>query len=196
MSNKQLYMNDALLEMLHKLPVFSVFSYDELRRMLYSGKVLRIEKFSPGDVIIQEGTYGRWVYVLIKGAVKVVKAGAEICRLSRQGEVIGEIGAVQSQVRSATVVATELSVFLSMDISVIEHMSGEEKFEYLQRVKNFLAPLIRERLPRTLEIATIMTDIRAKRAELERLEERLRRLGVTEEKTVLQMLLDGDGMNS
>lgn len=192
MSNQQIYMNSALLEMLHKLPVFDAFSAGELRRILYSGKVLRIEKFSPEDVVIQEGSFGRWVYVLIKGAVKVLKDGAEISRLSQQGDIIGEIGAIRSEMRSATVIALEDSIFFALDISVIEHMSGAEAQEYLQRLQNHLAPLIRQRLSRTIEIAGIMQEVRKKRTELEQMETRLRELGVTEEKSILQLLLEGD----
>lgn len=192
MANTPLYLNTAMLEMLHKLPMFSMFSEAELRRMIYSGKFLRIDRFCPEDVIIQEGSFGRWVYVLLKGAVKVVKKNIEICTLTEQGTILGEIGAIQSQVRSASVIALEPCFFIAIDISVIEHMSGHEKQEYIQRIKDFLSPMIQERLAQTMEISSLIEEIRCKRNEIDHLQQRLRALGASEEKSILQLLLEGE----
>ncbi len=183
-------MNTTLLQLLHKLPVFSMFSETELRRMLYSGEVVRIKKFAPGDVVIREGAYGRWAFVLIKGAMEVVKAGTVLCRLHKQGEIIGEIGAVRAQQRSATVVAVADSICIAINIAVIEHMSGNEKEEYLRRIDEYLTPLIRKRLKETMEIVSLMDAIKKKRSELQQLEKRLNSYGISQEKSILQHILE------
>jgi|GEM_PF-4925801 len=192
MNKKQIYLNSLILDLLHKVPVFSMFSEDELRKMLYSGELVKIEKYKPLDVLIQEGTYGKWVYVLLKGAVKVVKQGAEICTLNKQGDVIGEIGAVKTLPRSASVIAVKDTACLAINLSVIEHMSGKEKTDYLQRLNDFFTPLIESRLQMTLEIDEIMNELKRKKTEIVRLYERLRQLGVSEEKSILQMILESE----
>ncbi len=190
---KQIYLNTTIIELLHKLPVFNMFSRDEMRRMLRSGDVLRLERHPKDAVVIQEGAFSRWAYILLRGAVKVIKEGAEVCQLRERGEIIGEIGAVHSQVRSATVLAMEECMFIAVNIGAIEKMHGPESLEYLQRIHESFTPLIEERLNKTLEVADIMNQVRQKRQELLELENRLRQLGAHEEKSMLQKLLDGDG---
>ncbi len=192
MTHSQLYMNTALLELLLKLPVFDMFSEAELRRMLYSGELLRLEKFAPGDTIIEEGTYGRWVYVLIKGAVQVLKQGVEICTLDQQGAIVGEIGALHGQLRSATVLARRASVFAAVNLGMIEGLSDKDGREYLERISEGLTPLIQQRLQQTAEIEATLAAIAQKRAELEYLERKLRKLGVSEDQSLLQQLLRGE----
>jgi CRP-like cAMP-binding protein len=190
---KQIYLNNTIIELLHKLPVFNMFSKDELRGMLRSGNVLRLERHPKDTVVIQEGAFSRWAYILLRGAVKVIKEGAEVCQLCERGEIIGEIGAVHSQMRSATVLAMEECMFIAVNIGAIEKMHGPESLEYLQRIHQSFTPLIEERLNKTLEVADIMNQVRQKRQELQELEKRLRQLGAHEEKSMLQKLLDGDG---
>ncbi len=190
MSKKQVYLNTLILELLHKVPVFSVFSEKEIRRMLYSGELVQIQKYKPCDVVIQEGTYGKWVYILLRGSVKVVKKGAEICTLNTVGDVIGEIGAVKTMPRSASVIAVGDVVCLAINLEVIEQMSGTDKEEYLNRINTFFTPLIESRLQRTLEIEDLLAEIREKRLELLRLQQRLKDLGVSEEKSILQVILE------
>lgn len=192
MQKKQIYLNSLILDLLQKVPVFSMFTEDELRKMLYSGELVKIEKFKALDVIIKEGDFGKWVYVLLAGALKVVKHGAEICVLQKQGDIIGEIGAVKTMPRSASVIAIKDSICLAINLSVIEHMSGEEKTDYLKRLNDFFTPLIESRLQQTLEVDEIMREIQRKKTELARLHDRLRQLGISEEKSILQMLLDTD----
>ncbi len=188
---KQIYTNKLILDLLHRLPVFSMFSEAELRKMLYSGKLVRIEKYKMGDAIIQEGTFGKWVYLLLKGTVRVVKAGAEICSLNNQGAIIGEIGALKDQARNATVYAATDVICISINIAVVEHMSGEERQQYLDRIHDFLGPLITERLQVTEEVTDILERIHELESELAQLRKRLRQLGASEEKTMLQLILEG-----
>ena len=126
MSNRPVYTNKLIMELLGRVPVLNVFSTKDLRRMLYSGEFIKIVKYRPNEVIIFEGDYEKRVYVLIKGAVKVVKDGVELCVLRRQGDVIGEMGAMRDQVRSATVTAVAETVCISINIQLIERMPGED----------------------------------------------------------------------
>ena len=52
---KQLYLNTAIIELLHKLPLFDMFSRDELRRVLRSGDVIRLERHQKDSVVHRGG---------------------------------------------------------------------------------------------------------------------------------------------
>ncbi len=185
------YTNKLIIELLHKLPPFSMFSENEIRKMLYSGKLVRIERFKADEVLIQEGTFGKWVYLLMKGAVRVTKGRATLCTMQGPGEIIGEIGAMEGKQRSATVTAMGDVVCIAVNISVIEHMSGEEREQYLQRMRGFFEPIMEERLQKTSEVTDILTQIKVKEEELSQLRNRLKELNVSEEKSILQLLLEG-----
>ena len=190
MANKPIYTNQNIIELLKRLPLFSVFAPEELRRLLYSGKFIRIEKFKPNEVIIGEGTFGKWVYIIINGKVKVVAQGAEITTLSKQGEVLGEIGAIKNQIRTASVVAVNDTVCIAINISVIEHLGGKEKAEYLKRINDFFSPIIEDRLQTNEEVFDILSNIKKKEEEIKRLRARLRTLGVGEERSIIELILD------
>lgn len=192
MQKKQIYLNSLIIDLLQKAPVFSMFSENEIRKMLYSGELVKIERYKPMDVVIQEGDYGKWVYMLLSGAVRVVKQGAEICTLEKQGDIIGEIGAVKTMPRSASVIATKNTACLAINLGAIENMSGQEKTDYLRRLNDFFTPIIESRLQKTLEVDEIMNELKKKKAEIARLHERLRQLGVSEERSILQLLLESD----
>lgn len=187
---KQIYTNKVILDVLGKIPFFSMFSEDEIRRMLYSGELVRIIKFSAEDRIIREGTYGSWVYVLLKGRLRVEKNGAEVAKLTNQGDIIGEIAALTAGPRSASVTAADDAILLAVNVTVIKKMSGIDANNYLTRLKDFFAPLIEERLSRTFEVEEILRQIRQKETEIAQLRTRLKKLGASEEKDILAMILD------
>lgn len=65
-----------------------------------------------GSVIIEEGSQGDWIYVMLEGVAKVKKRtpkGMVIIDTLREGDVFGEIVFLQGETasRSATVVAAE-----------------------------------------------------------------------------------------
>ena len=191
-AKRQIYLNPAIIGLLKKLPLFSVFSPEELRRILYSGQFLHLEKYEPHEIIIEEDTEGKWIYVLLQGAVKVSKKGVDICSLKGQGEVIGEIAPLKDGVRSATVVALEKTVCLAMNIAVIEHMTTEEKQQYLHKIRHFFAPMMEERMRMTQQVLRIVTEIKEKEEGIKQLQKQLQGLGALKEnRNILEMLVDG-----
>jgi CRP-like cAMP-binding protein len=70
------------------------------------------EEFYPdGSVVIEEGTVGDWVYVILEGSVKVRKKtpkGLVTVDTLKDGDVFGEMGFLEGgkRVRSASVVAS------------------------------------------------------------------------------------------
>ena len=63
--------------------------------------------FNKGDVLIEEGTIGREMYILEQGKVDILIGGRRVNTITSEDgqEVVGEIGAIEATPRTATVVA-------------------------------------------------------------------------------------------
>lgn len=61
-------------------------------------------EFPPDHVIARKGEIGTGFYVVVDGAVRVIRDGAEIARLG-PGEFFGELSVLDGQPRNAQVVA-------------------------------------------------------------------------------------------
>lgn len=68
----------------------------------------------PGDVLIRQGESGRDLYVLMSGELSIVSGDQEIARVSGQGEVIGELGALTGRARTASVTARSAAEVLQV----------------------------------------------------------------------------------
>ena len=70
------------------------------------------ETYKPGDVIIEEGSKGDWVYIVLEGQVKVTKrtsVGLLTIDVLKKGAIFGEMALFGKalQARSASVIAAD-----------------------------------------------------------------------------------------
>ena len=77
--------------------------------------VVEVRDHSDGDVNIEEGSFGSWVYVILKGSVKVKKRTAKgmvTVDALNEGEAFGEMVFLEGGkgARSASVIAAEGAV--------------------------------------------------------------------------------------
>jgi CRP-like cAMP-binding protein len=77
--------------------------------------VVEVRIHSRGDVIIEEGSFGSWIYVILEGSVKVKKRTAKrmvTIDTLKEGEVFGEMVFLEggTKGRSASVIAAESAV--------------------------------------------------------------------------------------
>ena len=109
-----------------------------------------IEAFEPGEIVIKEGTRGTSAFIVISGAVEVLKRSGDrdipVATLG-EGQVFGEMGLIEDHPRSATVKAmTELKLRV---------ISREAFNELLQKKPSVLIPIIKslfERLRQASEM--------------------------------------------
>jgi len=93
---------DAQIRHLQRVPLFSGFTEDELRRV---ADLSRIVDIPAGTVVTQMGEPGDSFFVIIDGSVAVrtpVGAGS----LLQPGDFFGEMSLLDGEPRSATIVAT------------------------------------------------------------------------------------------
>jgi serine/threonine protein phosphatase PrpC/CRP-like cAMP-binding protein len=99
------------LEIIQQLNLFRYLSFVELLHLL---NIARAEKFSAGAPVFKEGDEGESLYVILRGAMQVVKGSTELAELT-DGMHFGEMALVDKSPRSATVTAARDSVCLVID---------------------------------------------------------------------------------
>ncbi len=88
-------------ERLRKIDLFASLSDDELDRLARIAHEATVEE---GASLVKAGTWAYQVFALEHGSVDVRRDDETIATL-KEGDVVGETGAVERQLRNATVVA-------------------------------------------------------------------------------------------
>lgn len=78
----------------------------------FDAYIVEVKTYSGGDVIIEEGSFGSWICVILEGLVKVKKRTAKgmvTIDSLKEGEVFGEMVFLEggAGARSASVIAAE-----------------------------------------------------------------------------------------
>lgn len=116
---------DTKMGILQQIPLFTHLSYKERSAVL---AVSRKQTYAPGQIIVQEGTRGEDVFIVVTGSVVVEKAGVQIGTMGVGGH-FGEMSLVDDVPRSATVRAA--SVVEVMAIARAEMMALMRKDQML-----------------------------------------------------------------
>ncbi len=154
-------------ETFHKIPFLESFSKEHLDQVLYASNFVECED---GEVIIQEGEEASRIFILIGGAVAVVKGGDEIVLMNTVGDIFGELAAFEDEVRSASVLAKGQALCLAVDQKFLEHLLPKERnAEFYASLYEFIAKLTTKRLRATSDYLAGVDEQR--RALLERVAE-------------------------
>jgi len=116
-----------------------------------------IERYEDGDVIIREGNRDVDFFMLVQGAVYVVKQGKKISEIMQPGDYFGEMSAISGQPRSASII--------SKGRSVIKRFPGDKLLETIEKypeVAKHLFEIIVSRLDRADKIIVKLVSERIK----------------------------------
>ncbi len=103
-------------ELLGSVSIFSSLNADELDQLLAATTTKRLE---PKQTLFRKGDPGNQLYGILSGSLKIMTTGTDgkdvMFNLMGPGEVLGEIALLDSEKRSATVVAVEKTELLTLD---------------------------------------------------------------------------------
>ena len=93
----------------------SLFLFEDMpwAARLQVSRIMREHYFAPGDVLVEEGTPGTSMFVIMDGEVSVRAGDSELARLGA-GEHFGELSLADNLPRSASIVATSFGSAVSL----------------------------------------------------------------------------------
>jgi CRP/FNR family transcriptional regulator, cyclic AMP receptor protein len=136
-------MENVKIDFLRSIRLFHSLNDEEL--MEVSTKVA-LREFSKNEVILQEEDTNDFMYVVLFGEVKVVKATEEgkeiILAIHHSNELFGELSLIDGKTSPATVLATENSLVAIISKSDFHSLLHQRKV--LDTVLNILCERLRE----------------------------------------------------
>lgn len=129
------------VEFLRSLPFLQGASPEVLQGL---ADVAVERRFSAGENILQEGSTGRDLYVILEGSVEVVKMqrGEEMLLATRgPGDILGEMGFLEAQPRFATVRALHAARLLQLSEPDLQKALASQPLLLYQTVRILMARL-------------------------------------------------------
>ncbi len=104
-------------EILKKIPLFSKLNAKELEELTH---IANAQTHQKGSILIEEGTYGGELYILINGELSIWKKDTtghalELSQLKEAGDFVGEMSLFDQKPRSATVEVRKKSEILKIE---------------------------------------------------------------------------------
>jgi NTE family protein len=151
-------------EVLSSAPLIHGLPARRLQRLLAAS---HLESYTPGQVIVREGTFGDAFYVVIQGAVVVqVSHGAgDATHLATlgPGDYFGEMALLSGRPRVADVLASEQTEVLAVPASVFAaQLLGDPRFKarLAAESQERETDLVRQRVARTLQSVPVFGTLR------------------------------------
>ena len=95
---------------LKRIPLFSDAPDDELRQVAVFAQSKEVPQ---GETVLEEGSYSRELLAIEEGTAEVTRDGEKIAELG-PGDIFGEAGMLDDEMRSATVTATSRLRLISL----------------------------------------------------------------------------------
>ena len=109
---------------LRNVPAFDALPDSHIREAMKAASIRRYDK---DETLIEEGEFDNRVYFLIFGDLEITVQGTIVGSLKRLGDVFGEMGIIDGSTRSATIVAKQTSLVVSLDDTAIGSLGDASK---------------------------------------------------------------------
>ncbi len=139
---------EKVVALFTQISILKSFSNKEIKEKFFKKGFSKIVEYVPGEKIIAEGKYDNWVYWLINGQIDVMKNKIKVATFRRIGDMFGEMGIVDGDARSASVLASSTVVCLAIDMSILDHPELEQKISK-EAFCNDVAQITKSRLAKT-----------------------------------------------
>ncbi len=131
-------------DVVRRIPIFKGFTQKQTDRVLEVCEARSVDK---GTCLFREGDSSTEIYILLDGYLRVVTTtGAEIASIGEMG-LVGEMGVLTGQPRSATVLAGEESKLLSIRKEDLQNLIEQDKdtgYRIYQNVTHILCDRLRD----------------------------------------------------
>lgn len=141
-------MPHEIIAALSRTPLAEGLDADELARLAKNG---RVEHWPEGAVVMEEGSQGPRMVVVLRGGAEVVKAAPDgtvhVLAAVGEGDVLGEMSLLRDGPRSATVRATRALRVFAMDHDAFSGMIEDgdpAAFKLSHRIARVLAQRVDE----------------------------------------------------
>lgn len=101
-----------------KVDLFAGLTPDDVSKIFARGMTIRVLK---GETIFYKGTIGSQMYAVLTGTVAVRDGEKDLATLTT-GDTFGEMALINSEPRSATVVAAEDSLLFVLSETTFQHL--------------------------------------------------------------------------
>lgn len=91
-------------------------------QVVTSSAELDLTAFGDGAVLVEQGESSHHAFVLLQGRVRVLRDGAEIATVGREGGFLGEVAALTGGVRTASLHAAGPVVAMVLDLMGLERL--------------------------------------------------------------------------
>ncbi len=132
------------INLIQKAPLSKYLDY---LQQSHIAAICEVERFKKGVTVITEGDEGSWMYVVASGHLSVMK-DKKVIREIHLGEFFGEIALIQNSKRTATVIAKEESVLLSLTRKDLEEVFTKDP----SIESRFYKAMLEKVLDRTVEL--------------------------------------------
>ena len=95
---------------LKRIPLFADASDEELKKVAFFAQAKEVGE---GTVVINEGGFSRELFAIEDGTAEVTRDGEHVDDLNK-GDIFGEVGMLDNDMRNATVTATSRMKLISM----------------------------------------------------------------------------------
>lgn len=104
------------------IPIFKILSNDQIEALLNS---FILQKFSPGNKILNYGDHGELFYIIKEGTVSVITEGEEIRKMGK-GDYFGEQALLYKKNRTATIISITEVLCLAIGSDALNNALGDK----------------------------------------------------------------------